>query len=119
MQKKVLILGHNDASFLEEVMACLEGLDLEIHSEDRCPVETGIQFDWTPDAVIINVTSLKLDKCIKHIKDLSRETLVLAAERDSSVESYLRMQILGVRDFFHVPLDPKNLKSAIVELLKL
>jgi DNA-binding NtrC family response regulator len=119
MKKKILILAHNDDTFLEEVLACLGELDLDIQTENRCPADTGIPFDYKPDAVIVNVTSLLQEKCIQHIKDLSRETLVLVAERDSTVESYIRMQVLGVREYFHVPLDSKNLQNAVIELLKL
>lgn len=119
MKKKILILAHDDPAFLEEVLACIGGLDLDIQTENRCPTDTGIPFKCKPDAVIVNVTFFLQEKCIQHIKDLSKETLVLAAERNSTVESYIRMQVLGVREYFHVPLDPKNLQNAIIELLKL
>jgi DNA-binding NtrC family response regulator len=119
MKKKILILSHKDEPFLKEVMACLEGLDVEVHFETRCPVELGIKYDWEPDAVVLNSTMKNSDRCIRHIKSLSKKTVVLVAERDSNVERYIQMQVLGVRDYFHVPLDKKNMRNAVIDLLKI
>ncbi len=119
MKKKILILSHEDKPFLEEVAACLKGLDVEVYSELRCPVELRIEYDWEPDAVILNSTMKNSDRCIRHIKDLSEKTIVLIAERNSTVERYIEMQILGARDYFHVPLDRENMRNAVLDLLKI
>ena len=118
MAARILVLAHGDDVFLQEVQDCLDGLDVEIYAENRCPVESGIDYDWEPVAVIVNTTLLENERCIQHLKTLSRETIVLAAERESTVERYIRMQVLGARDYFHVPLDKTNMKNAIMEILK-
>ncbi len=119
MKKKVLILPHGNKHFLDEVLSYLEGLDIEIITEEGCPVEDKISYDFTPDAVIVNTTLLHNDQCMQHIKEISLSTTVLVADRDATVGRYIHMQVLGAKDYFHVPLHKDHLRSAVIDLLKL
>lgn len=118
MKKKLLIFAHNDKAFLCEILSYMEGLDVDVHSEEKCIVKEKINYEWKPDIIILQATTLNNERCLQHIKSLSNGTIVLIAERNATIKRYIDMQMLGVEDYFSVPLSKEIIRSAVSNLQK-